>query len=97
MLGAPGMLKKLREMGFKTFHEVWDESYDDTPDHTERFYKIIDLCEKISKWPQIRKVLAMQKCKSIVEHNFNFLLNYKHNPTLLLDFIKRHKLSPYED
>jgi FkbM family methyltransferase len=97
MLGAPGMLKKLRELGFKTFHDVWDESYDDTPDHTERFYKILDLCKKISEWPQLRKVLAMQKCKSIVEHNFNLLLNYNSNPTLLLDFIKRHKLSPYDE
>jgi hypothetical protein len=97
MLGPPGMLKKLRELGFKTFHDVWDESYDDTLDHTERFYKVLDLCEKIRQWPQIRKVLAMQKCKSIVEHNFNLLLNYNSNPTLLLDFIKRHKLSPYDD
>ncbi len=97
MLGPPGMLKKLRELGFKTFHDVWDESYDDTLDHTERFYKVLDLCEKIRQWPQTRKVLAMQECKNIVEHNFNFLLNYKHNPTLLLDFIKRHKLSPYDE
>jgi hypothetical protein len=37
----------------------------------------------------------MQKCKSIVEHNFNVLLNYKKEPTLLLDFIEKYKLSPY--
>lgn len=97
MLGPPGMLKKLREMGFKTFHDVWDESYDETLDHKERFYKILDLCKKISEWPQIRKVLAMQKCKSIVDHNFNLLSNYNKNPTLLLDFIKRYKLSPYTE
>ena len=95
MMGPPNMLKKLKELGFKTFNDVWDESYDETLNHTERFYKIIDLCEKISKWPQIRKVLAMQKCKSIVEHNFNVLLNYKKEPTLLLNFIEKYKLSPY--
>jgi hypothetical protein len=95
ILGPPTILKKLREMGFKTFSDVWDESYDETLDHTERFYKIIDLCEKISKWPQIRKVFAMQKCKSIVEHNFNVLLNYKKEPTLLLNFIEKYKLSSY--
>jgi FkbM family methyltransferase len=95
MLGPPGMLNKLKELGFKTFNDIWDESYDETLDHTERFYKILDLCEKISKWPQIRKVLAMQKCKRIVEHNFNVLLNYNKKPTLLLNFIEKYKLSPY--
>ena len=94
MLGPPGMLKRLRQLGFKTFHDTWDESYDETLDHTERFYKILDLCENISKWSTLKKVLTMQKCKNIVEHNFNFLLNYKDSPKLLIDFIKKHELSP---
>jgi hypothetical protein len=95
ILGPPTILKKLREMGFKTFDTVWDESYDETLDHTERFYKILELCEKINRWPAIKKVMAMKQCKSIVEHNFNVLLKFNDEKKLVLDFIKRHKLSPY--
>lgn len=43
IFGNPGTLKKLKELGFKTFSDWWDESYDDELDTTERLYKIIDI------------------------------------------------------
>ena len=38
-----GYLKYLREIGFKTFGDFWDESYDDIEDFEKRYQKIISL------------------------------------------------------
>ena len=37
MLGNPGALKMIRELGFQTFPELIDEAYDDEPDPRRRF------------------------------------------------------------
>lgn len=76
ILAAPNFLKHLRQLGFKTFEEVWDESYDDCENHTERFFKIINLVRRIHSDPN--KELIMEKCKPIIEFNFNYMIkNYK--------------------
>jgi hypothetical protein len=43
VLGSPGTLKYLRQLGFKTFSKWFDESYDDEIDLEVRMEKIIDL------------------------------------------------------
>jgi hypothetical protein len=42
--GAPGTLRMLKDMGFKTFDRWWDESYDDITNNRDRMVK---LCETI--------------------------------------------------
>jgi hypothetical protein len=44
-------LKKLKELGFKTFDSLWDESYDTILDNEDRLIKIFDLITEISEWP----------------------------------------------
>lgn len=41
-------LKNLRNLGFKTFNNHWDESYDDL-EGADRYHAILDLIDKISK------------------------------------------------
>jgi len=43
-------LKKLKELGFKTFDSIWDESYDNEKDNVNRILKIFDLIDEISTW-----------------------------------------------
>jgi hypothetical protein len=45
--GNFGYLKKLREMGFRTFDSVFDESYDQEPDPDKRIEKIVSLCQHL--------------------------------------------------
>lgn len=45
--GQRGYLKCLREMGFKTFSDVWDESYDDEKDCIKRGNKIANLARSL--------------------------------------------------
>jgi hypothetical protein len=48
VLGNHGTLRRLRELGFNTFPELWDESYDDQPDLALRMQMIADQIERVS-------------------------------------------------
>lgn len=75
MLGSPNSLKSIKDMGFKTFSDFWDESYDLEFDHTLRLLKIIELCKTISEWTPERKVEFTHQVKDIVEYNYNHFMN----------------------
>ena len=64
--GKQHYLKDLRDLGFKTFNNIIDESYDEESDQEKRINKIVDLCKwlKSQNW----KVLY-EKTKDIREHN----------------------------
>lgn len=69
ILAAPGSLKHIQDMGFKTFNEFWDESYDEELDHDKRFLKIVNIVRDIASWPPELLQKFGQDVKSIVEHN----------------------------
>lgn len=76
-VGRPGMLKYLHSLGFKTFSDFWDESYDTIEDNPTRMDKI---CEVVSfllnkskkEWDDLNK-----KLKPILIHNRNLLLTFQ--------------------
>ena len=72
IVGTQGSLKYLRSYGFRTFGHLWDESYDDEPDDSQRIEKIA----------QVLKHLEATNCQSIfesaheiIEHNWNHFYN----------------------
>lgn len=73
MVGAPGTLKYLRSLGYKTFSEFWDESYDDIQDPTQRLQQIATLCMTIDKWSAKEKKDFFYKSMPITEHNYSLL------------------------
>ena len=75
MLGSANSLTYLRELGFKTFGDFWDESYDLEVDSVLRLKKIIKLCKKISQWSQEEKLQFTYDVKEIVEYNYNHFLH----------------------
>lgn len=77
MIAAPNSLQHVRDMGFKTFNEFWDESYDTETDHVIRFNKIFDLIESISKWSDKKKIQFSYQVKEILEYNAAHLYNIK--------------------
>ena len=48
-LGSYGVLKYMRSMGYKTFSELFDESYDEVVNHTDRILSVIESIEKVCK------------------------------------------------
>ena len=73
----PFAMKKLRELGYKTFHPWIDESYDEETNNDKRFFMILDeikrLCsmskEEIHKW--------YYEMEDILLHNQKYFSDYK--------------------
>lgn len=73
VVGRPHLLKYLRDIGFKTFDFLIDETYDTIEDNDLRMELIIKEIEKVNNIP-------MYKLDSIIKANFNIM---KHNHDLL--------------
>jgi hypothetical protein len=72
VLVAPaGSLSYLREYGFRTFADVFDESYDDETDDVRRIEKVTDLLKDLNNLSVSERHRIHQACLPIVEHNYN--------------------------
>lgn len=75
IVGNALTLKKLKELGFKTFDKWWDESYDDEMDFEKRMYKITKLLEEIASWDFEKCTLIRKEMREILIHNYNQMLD----------------------
>jgi hypothetical protein len=69
LVAPPYTLKCLREQGFKTFSDFWDESYDEVTSHEERLRKIFEVIDFINNKPidELRDMLYHMS--DILYHN----------------------------
>lgn len=70
-LGNKHTLKRLRELGFKTFDSIIDESYDSIDDHNLRFGLALTQLNLLCGWDQNE---VLEKCRAIVEHNARHMI-----------------------
>lgn len=74
LAAPPYTLQYLKEFGYKTFSDYWDESYDTEENHEYRLIKILQLLEMINS-KSIGELREMYyTMKPILEHNKNILL-----------------------
>lgn len=73
LFGQPGMLQLLRNLGFKTFSNVIDESYDQCEDIVNRFNKAFNQVLRLQK---ANDEEVHREIFDIVEHNHNRLIEY---------------------
>jgi hypothetical protein len=71
LCGPPGSLELMRNDGFKTFGDFWDESYDNELDHTKRLEKIFELINKIDSW-------SIRECQDIYTEMIPILFENYH-------------------
>ena len=71
----------LRQMGFKTFSEFWDESYDGH-EGRDRFVKILELIDSLANKSTTELEQMYQGMQDILDHNYNLLLNQTYNTTI---------------
>lgn len=69
IIGAPKTLKLLKERGYYTFEEMFDESYDDELDHVERVNKVITAIYNFSKLPVSEKQTIYKSIIPKLLHN----------------------------
>lgn len=75
IVGNPHSLKKLKEIGFKTFDKWWDESYDTELDLSLRLKKITKLLEEISQWDLLKCMEIRKEMRDILIHNYKILIS----------------------
>ena len=63
-LGSYGVLRYMSSMGYQTFSELFDESYDDIINHTDRLLAVVDAIEKVCKMDE--KEFHNIYCKEII-------------------------------
>lgn len=83
LLSTQHSLRYLRSYGFKTFHEFWDESYDDEPDVFRRMEMISDLLLQLDRLPQRQKQEVFESTRGIIQHNYEHF--YQGNFVRILD------------
>jgi hypothetical protein len=76
IVGPTHTLDTLHNLGFKTFNDFWDESYDFDEDPLSRIHKIFNLIKDISS-KSIDELQDMcNNMSDILEHNANHYINY---------------------
>lgn len=73
VLGNRGTIAKLKEWGFKTFDDYFDESYDDIVDDVERWNAIVEQIRFVLRQPKADVVAQRKAMQEIVEHNYKHL------------------------
>ena len=71
LFGGKGSLKKLKELGYKTFDKWWDESYDDIQNWQERAIEISKLISNLSSLSPRSLELLVDDMSETLEHNIN--------------------------
>ena len=74
IVGTQGSLRYLRSYGFRTFGELWDESYDDEPDDSKRTEKISQVLELLDGLGEYRQAI-FDSAQEIIKHNWNHFYN----------------------
>lgn len=72
-VSSPLFLQQLRNLGFKTFHEFIDESYDEIFDLNERFAAIVNEIERLSNLPDTEFNELLANLQPIADHNLEVL------------------------
>jgi hypothetical protein len=72
MFSGYKFLENLRQLGFQTFSNVIDESYDLIPDNQQRWLAAFEQVQRLRNMDQL---VVFKKITSTVEHNYQLLMN----------------------
>jgi hypothetical protein len=84
LFGGYRSLFRLRELGYRTFENLIDESYDEIPDHNKRWQCAWQTVESLAKMdPQ----LLYSQAQEILVHNYQLIRNIGHRHRPIQNFI----------
>jgi len=73
--GTHGSLEYLRDYGFKTFGDVWNEHYDLVQDPEERLIHVTDLMRQIADWSPDTRAQKMNQARDIADYNKKYFFS----------------------
>ena len=76
MFGPANTMAYLRQWGFETFGDIWDESYDSISDPQDRFVACCQVMQDVVEWPLEKWKNIYKKIYHKLNHNRQTLLNY---------------------
>jgi hypothetical protein len=87
LIGVKGLLARMHKLGFKTFGDFWDESYDMLDSYEERFEKI----KEIIQW------VASKDLDELKDLYNQMIPIFEHNKIILdsIDELNRQSISKY--
>lgn len=75
VLGRPKTLSFLKDIGYKTFENIIDESYDTEQDDITRLMKILKEIKRLCELSESQLEDFLAQARQICEHNYNVLKN----------------------
>jgi hypothetical protein len=75
VVSTTGILHMLRQLGYKTFNGIIDESYDEIEDDVERLTMITNEIERLCNLNEEQLIEFKQQALEIVEYNYNLLMS----------------------
>lgn len=76
IFGQTKILQLLRNQGFKTFHPIIDESYDNIEDNDLRMKTICQELKRINELPHEKLLELIENCNDVIEHNLRLVDYY---------------------
>jgi len=74
-----GALQYIKDLGFETFNNWWDESYDSITDHDKRYEHLIDIYKTLSLMPHDELALMVKDMLPILKHNLDHYNDVRDN------------------
>ena len=76
IVGSPGSLHKLRNLGFKTFNQWWSEDYDALPTATQRIESMVCELKKLSTYSDDILLDMRNEMESTIQHNYDHMTTF---------------------
>jgi len=95
IVGTSGSLEYLRRYGFKTFADIWDESYDLVENPQERLIQIAELMKLIANWPADVRENKMAQARVVADYNHQHFFS-KEFFDLVVDELKTNLVTAFE-
>ena len=78
VMASKNYLAYLRQLGFRTFADFWDEDYDGY-EGADRYVRILDLIDSLAQ----RSIMDLEKMywdmQYTLDHNYNLLMTQQYN------------------
>lgn len=75
IISLPGTLQLLKDLGYRTFNECIDESYDNEQDDSKRIYMVTKEAERLCNLSDSELKDFLKTCREITNYNFEVLKN----------------------
>lgn len=87
--GSSNTYKTLHQLGFKTFPELFDESFDKVENIGERFDRLFVTLENFLNLPlsSVEKIINSRQIQDKLDHNYNLLMKYSSSPSNIIKII----------